>query len=511
MSVLRELFVKLGLTVDEQSFAKGEIAADLVKTGLEKIVDMAKEVVEHINEVSESAEGIKSLSQAAGVTAESFQRMAAAASLENMGPQQLARNLVILSRTMKEVAPGAKTTEDAFEHLIEKFSKMPDGVAKTNLALKAFGRGGAEMIPVLNEGEEALTAMREAVVMTPEQVEAGNQVVGTQRAIAVQAKLLWTGAIAPLLPAVRDLLKQYLAWKKANGEIMKQRIREFLGYAIAGVKALGSVLSFLIRLSSDLAAQWKVLAVVVGSLAVAFGILNFEATAAGVAAGAAWLSALAPIVAVGAAISGILLVFNSLARWAEGKDSLIGEMFWKARLALEKFAEDSSFNDSPFVKMLRMAAGLVVFIEDGLDRTLHKMKAWSEAWEESGPGDSTLENLAAPTAPYAMLRMVRAAMGASKKIGDLPPYIPLDQRMAQSGNLAYSQAYYSGSPRPDSAPTPVFGSGSVRSAAAASAPAKVEMHFHGSPEENYVMAKRAFHEEFGTILEGTAGGLTATE
>ena len=36
--------------------------------------------------------------------------------------------------------------------------------------MQAFGRSGASMIPVLNQGAEAVEAMRKATVMTPEEI-----------------------------------------------------------------------------------------------------------------------------------------------------------------------------------------------------------------------------------------------------------------------------------------------------------------------------------------------------
>lgn len=38
----------------------------------------------------------------------------------------------------------------------ELFSLLPDGANKTALAVKLFGRSGAELIPLLNQGKEGL-------------------------------------------------------------------------------------------------------------------------------------------------------------------------------------------------------------------------------------------------------------------------------------------------------------------------------------------------------------------
>jgi hypothetical protein len=46
----------------------------------------------------------------------------------------------------------------------DRFKNMEDGAAKSGIALTIFGRAGAEMIPMLNQGAEGIRAMREEAV-----------------------------------------------------------------------------------------------------------------------------------------------------------------------------------------------------------------------------------------------------------------------------------------------------------------------------------------------------------
>ena len=39
----------------------------------------------------------------------------------------------------------------------DAFKKMPDGAEKAGLAMKLFGKSGADLIPLLNEGADGLT------------------------------------------------------------------------------------------------------------------------------------------------------------------------------------------------------------------------------------------------------------------------------------------------------------------------------------------------------------------
>ena len=269
--ILRELFARLGLDVDAQSFAKGALAVEVVKSGLTKLVDAAVEVaqqfVENVKGTAEYAENIEGLAQSAGVTTDALQRVGKAAALEGMGIDEVSFSLVMLTRSMSAAAKGEgeqaaafkklgvsikdahghlRSGDQVFADLIEKFSAMPDGVEKTHLSMELLGKSGAKMIPVFNNGAEALEAMRTATVMSPEQIKAGKEMVMVQRQLGAQTKALWRGAVAPLLPAIIELLKQYRDWKKANNEVMKQNIQRVLGAGITAVKALGKAFSFVL-------------------------------------------------------------------------------------------------------------------------------------------------------------------------------------------------------------------------------------------------------------------------
>gem|GEM_PF-3717429 len=62
----------------------------------------------------------------------------------------------------------------------DRFKAMPDGAEKSGLAMKLFGRSGADLIPVLNEGKAGLQGLMQAAqdsgaAMSGQQVEAAHQ------------------------------------------------------------------------------------------------------------------------------------------------------------------------------------------------------------------------------------------------------------------------------------------------------------------------------------------------
>src|SRR5208282_5921681 len=57
-----------------------------------------------------------------------------------------------LGIAVKNTDGTLRSAQDIFNDISIKFATMPDGPLKTAEAMKIFGRAGAELIPLLNEG-----------------------------------------------------------------------------------------------------------------------------------------------------------------------------------------------------------------------------------------------------------------------------------------------------------------------------------------------------------------------
>ena len=188
-----------------------------------------------------------------------------------------------------------------------KFQTMPDGAEKTALAMQLFGRSGARMIPMLNDGAEGLAAMREearglGLVMGEDAQKASEEINDNLERLTFISKGLWRGAIAPLLPAISELVKQFLAWRKANAEVMRQRLQSFLSGVLTLIRFLGRAFATATGIINDamkvLRHNWQETLVI---MAAALAPFIVSLTAAGVAAigtglgvAAAWTAAAAP-------------------------------------------------------------------------------------------------------------------------------------------------------------------------------------------------------------------------
>jgi len=131
-----------------------------------------KHALDHADALGKSA-------QKAGVAVEALSRLEYAGKLADVSLESLTGGLQKLSKSMVEVAGGKgpaaafqalgiavkdglgnlRDGDQVFADVADRFSRMEDGALKTALAIKIFGKSGAELIPLLNEGRDGLAAM----------------------------------------------------------------------------------------------------------------------------------------------------------------------------------------------------------------------------------------------------------------------------------------------------------------------------------------------------------------
>lgn len=127
------------------------------------------------------AEQLAKLSEKTGISVEQLSALKYAAYLSDVSIDELARGMNILSKNMLEAQAGTgeakdaflalgiavtessgalKTTDKMLLDLADKFSAMENGPGKAALAMRIFGRSGAELIPFLNQGAAGIEKLR---------------------------------------------------------------------------------------------------------------------------------------------------------------------------------------------------------------------------------------------------------------------------------------------------------------------------------------------------------------
>jgi hypothetical protein len=252
----------------------------------------------------DAADNLNDLSQRTGVAVPILSKFGAAAedsgsSIDEVGKAmgRLAKGIVDPASKANEAlrsigisstdASGKVRSMDAVMlDVADRFSKMPDGAQKTALAMELFGRAGANLIPMLNQGRGALGEY--AATIDTEMAQAADKFNDALNGIARSVAGPFNQAITALLPFITKL---------AEG--------------IAG----------LAQWFSGLPAPLQGIILAVGALTAAFvllapaisAIISIGGALAGVFAGGAIFAGVVPaITAIGGALGGLLPILAAV-------------------------------------------------------------------------------------------------------------------------------------------------------------------------------------------------------
>lgn len=388
--VLRELAAKLGLDVDSASFTKGALAADAVKVGLEMLVGWAKSAAHAMMEVAteavETASQLNDTSQAIGVHTDALQELGYAASLSGIGMEEFSGSIRLLSRQMNGAAQGGeeqakmfsklgikvkdangkmREAEGVLEDVAEKLSKMPDGAEKTALAMQFFGRSGAKMIPMLNEGADGIERMRQeardlGIVLDEDLIKQGDEIGDLADGLKAMWKGIKTSVGASLFPDMLRTLKIVHSWVRENRSLIRQNLEKvFKGLASAG-KFVYEVFALIYR-NVDL---------VVGAMV----LLNAQAIVAAARFALAWTIAAAPVIALGALLAGLVLFiddFRMYLKYGDKAHTLTGRFLKNIDKWLQPNVEDPWWlrTIKEYVQYLKDAINLLKQLNDEINGT----------------------------------------------------------------------------------------------------------------------------------------------
>lgn len=236
-----------------------------------------------------------------GVPVDELSRLRHAADLSGVSMGGLENGLKRLSANMFDASQGIGEGAKAFKELgidvsnsdgslksstqimgeiAAKFKTMPDGAEKTALAMKLMGKSGADMIPLLNGGRDALQSMideadKMGLVITPDMAanaEAFNdnmtRVSGAVKGLSIQL----TASLAPVMASISDKIVALV-----NGfQVLSPGTQRFIGIAAAltaGITALAIPLGALVLTFGAISVP--VLAAVAAIAAITAGVVAF--------------------------------------------------------------------------------------------------------------------------------------------------------------------------------------------------------------------------------------------
>lgn len=159
----------------------GGLAAGATALGV-AVTAAAAGVLKLTMDIAAQADEIAKHSTRIGVTVESYQELSHAMELSGGSIGEASSSIRRLSGNMLDASQGVSTAVDAFAGLgieaataagglrsvddvladiADEFAGMEDGSLKTARAMELFGRSGAALIPLLNQGSEGIAEMRQ--------------------------------------------------------------------------------------------------------------------------------------------------------------------------------------------------------------------------------------------------------------------------------------------------------------------------------------------------------------
>ncbi|WP_048648944.1 hypothetical protein [Nitratireductor soli] len=221
----------------------------------------------------DNADAMSKSAQRAGVTTEALSRLAWAGDLSDVSLGTLTTSMGRLANVMSQVAGGqVKETVALFEalgisvtdangqlrsadtvigELADVFASMEDGADKTAIAIRIFGRSGAELIPLLNNGRKGLAEMadeadRLGITISTDmgrRAEAFNDAMTRVRAVFQGIVVQLAGEVLPHLEAFADRL---------NDPAMVANVQSIARDVVSALGTIATALGKLISLFKQL-------------------------------------------------------------------------------------------------------------------------------------------------------------------------------------------------------------------------------------------------------------------
>jgi hypothetical protein len=273
--VIRELFAKLGLQVDDTAFRAADAAIGAVKGGLLALggaVSAARvAMAAAIKSTADYASEIHDLSAATGVSTDNLQVLGYAGKLAGVGLEEVAQGLAHLSRSAFEASTAGGEAGAAFFRLgvdaydatgkVKDINQLLPEVAaalgriqnpteRTALAMQVFGRSGARLTQTLTKFGGDMEAVRKeavklGIVLDEKTIQAGKDLGDTIDRVNFAIKGVIYAIGTPLLGKLRSMLEGWVRWTEVNRRFIALRVHEAIGHvnnAMAGLYELGKAI-----------------------------------------------------------------------------------------------------------------------------------------------------------------------------------------------------------------------------------------------------------------------------
>ena len=269
-----------------------EIAKGIVGDASEKLAGMAKEaaagfaaaftfekIKESMDSALEFAESLNHVRQSAGMSADQLYALNAQAKLadvdfaslttmtskfaKNIGDAEMGTGKAVnafanLGISIKDSSGHMKDNYELIGEVADHFSHMKDGAEKTTIAMELFGKSGAAMIPVLNNGKDALNEY--AGIMDDKDVAAAENFNDSLVRLHMRSQIFWQHLEHDMAPVLDVIGNKFTASSKdgnqfaiAMADNIAPAIKDIITLSLQSTEAIQDTIYFL-QLSAK---AWK--------------------------------------------------------------------------------------------------------------------------------------------------------------------------------------------------------------------------------------------------------------
>lgn len=210
--------IGIGLAAAAVAAAAGLVSA------VKSVIDYGDKLNDMATKTGASVEALSSLKLAAETNGTTLDSVAQGFKYLNMHVADSANVFSMYGIEIAKTSDGNVDSTQTFLNVADAINKTKDQTEKVDIAVKVFGRSGAELIPMLSEGRAGLQAWMEkakslGLVMSTEAASASDKFNDSMTVLAGTTKGLMIQAVIPILPAISALVQSF-ADAKENSKLL---------------------------------------------------------------------------------------------------------------------------------------------------------------------------------------------------------------------------------------------------------------------------------------------------
>lgn len=218
-------FANLKGTIEGTSSLSKELKTALGALGLTFV---ARDVLRYANDILELGSSFAQLEKKTGLSVQTLsdfkaageethvsfdqletgvRKFATTVGKADAGIQQSKVGFDVLGVSLKDASGHFKTTDQLIFEVADRFSQIRDGANKTAVAVALFGKSGADMIPVLDQGSSGVRGL--GVAMSEDFVKASEEYNKNIKEAAKNTQELGVNIATAVLPQLNNLLSVF--------------------------------------------------------------------------------------------------------------------------------------------------------------------------------------------------------------------------------------------------------------------------------------------------------------